>query len=237
MDVVDVLIGMHMVIYSLLFWSFGQAQFGDPGIVPKNLNVPACIRKPILCHICCSWKPPRAHHARHLNRCVFRMDHVCKFINNVVGYSNQKFFILLLGYALLASVSNSLVALFAMLRLMRETKIITFGAIFSSPLESLSLVINVLAFIVLKDYLKEQIECIESNVTLIETFQESSGDGNEDVFRQIFGDNPWLWLIPVNTTAPPNYTEESFSQRKLSLADANQLGVEPLTDSKLESKE
>jgi len=52
------------------------------------------------CTHCGAWKPDRTHHSRRLGQCVLRMDHVCPWINNVVGLRNYKYFFLMLFYAI-----------------------------------------------------------------------------------------------------------------------------------------
>jgi len=219
---------MQPILFSLTLWSFLRAQFGDCGVVPLSLRPPTGSANVESCKICGGWKPPRAHHSRRLNRCVFRMDHVCNWINNVVGYGNQKFFVLFLFYAFLSCVFNLVVcSIYLWYKLHSEG----FGS-WDALITASVITHAVLAFVV-KDFLSEQIESIESNVTLLETFQNCHGDDSVDVFRQIFGPNPLLWLIPLHTTAPPDYNETVVAARRLSTVDADSLGVE-LT-SKVES--
>ncbi|XP_006818307.1 palmitoyltransferase ZDHHC15B-like [Saccoglossus kowalevskii] len=53
------------------------------------------------CDICRAIKPDRCHHCSVCETCVLKMDHHCPWVNNCVGFSNYKFFILFLMYGLL----------------------------------------------------------------------------------------------------------------------------------------
>ncbi|XP_071043580.1 palmitoyltransferase ZDHHC20-B isoform X2 [Parasteatoda tepidariorum] len=53
------------------------------------------------CEKCHNIKPDRAHHCSVCGVCVLKMDHHCPWVNNCVSFTNYKFFILFLGYALL----------------------------------------------------------------------------------------------------------------------------------------
>lgn len=53
------------------------------------------------CKWCNKVKPDRAHHCRVCRMCILKMDHHCPWIYNCVGYKNQKFFFLLVLYAVL----------------------------------------------------------------------------------------------------------------------------------------
>lgn len=91
-------------ILTLAFVSHVRVAFTDPGTIPLDAEpTPQTISSGATlyrCKRCRNFKPPRAHHCRICNRCITKMDHHCPWVNNCVGVSNQKFFFLFLGYAL-----------------------------------------------------------------------------------------------------------------------------------------
>ncbi len=205
---------VHAVILCLSFmvvWSFIVSTISDPGYIqvpplPPDAD-PSQLRKK--CPRCMHPKPVRAYHCSKCNRCIFRMDHHCVWIGNCVGYLNQKPFILFLLYTLLLS---SISLLMQAIKFYRWTFLGTFQ--FTSALcESALFLINVFTLAVVRGYFSDQLEALETNTTLIETYKEVKGGGELDAFRQIFGDRAFLWLFPVRTTSAPDYLERVHNVR------------------------
>lgn len=48
---------------------------------------------PPWCTMCQSIKQPRTHHSTHLNKCIWKFDHYCLWIGQVIGGANYKLFL------------------------------------------------------------------------------------------------------------------------------------------------
>lgn len=71
---------------------------------------------PRFCRYCAAYKPDRTHHCRSCKRCILKMDHHCPWINNCVGFYNQKFFILFVYYAFLGCLFVGITGIMALKR-------------------------------------------------------------------------------------------------------------------------
>ena len=56
------------------------------------------------CKFCKLIKPLRTHHCSICNKCIFKMDHNCPWINNCVGQNNQRYFLLFLTHTFIYDI-------------------------------------------------------------------------------------------------------------------------------------
>lgn len=95
--------------------SFIFAAFMNPGIVPRNADVPRGLEleadgKPKhrflliaevtimqkFCSTCNIFRPPRSKHCQTCDNCVLRFDHHCQWLGNCIGLNNYSMFVTLI---------------------------------------------------------------------------------------------------------------------------------------------
>ncbi|CAG9329296.1 unnamed protein product [Blepharisma stoltei] len=206
LKIISFLSVFHILIFMFL-WSFFKAMLTDPGMVPPLWGFymgDAETKRRRYCLMCHVFKPERCHHCSACNRCVLNMDHHCPWLNNCVGFFNRKFFILVLFYVLnclyIAVVVLSKPAYGNLLYIIHTrdlhaySEAVLIGAFLLSALLSVMLTL----------FMKFHIKLILTNSTTIEQMDKKAvnriGIYNKGTWRnwiQVFGQNPWLWLLPM----------------------------------------
>mmetsp|Transcript_142790 Transcript_142790/g.397754 ORF Transcript_142790/g.397754 Transcript_142790/m.397754 type:complete len:331 (+) Transcript_142790:130-1122(+) len=205
----------YQILLFLSWLSHFQAMTTDPGTVREQI-APPHFANGVNCKLCQNrWKPPRAHHCKTCHRCIFRMDHHCPWINNCVGLSNQKLFILFLGYTALSAVVTLVLLASSAICWLWSQKSWSDAAPPGSAALICSGVVAVeclAAVLFVGDFLQEQIESIQMNSTLVETYQRTHGERSTflEHFRSVFGRSWWAWPWPFPSAAPPRYTEPAI---------------------------
>ncbi|XP_032774217.1 palmitoyltransferase ZDHHC20 isoform X1 [Rattus rattus] len=175
------------------------------------------------CEKCQLIKPDRAHHCSACDRCVLKMDHHCPWVNNCVGFTNYKFFMLFLLYSLLyclfvaATVLEYFIKFWTLCRRKstencpkNEPTVLTFpSAKFpSAKFHVLFLFfVSAMFFVSVLSLFSYHCWLVGKNRTTIESFRApmfSYGiDGNgfslgcSKNWRQVFGDEKKYWLVPI----------------------------------------
>jgi palmitoyltransferase len=196
------------IVFGLMLFSFLQVIASDPGKVPLYwgffLDDPDHKRRRY-CLICHIFKPERCHHCSACNRCVLNMDHHCPWLNNCVGFYNRKFFLLLIFYVI---VCKGILALYFIPTVFDNiVELYQYGLetpFFPTVLTLLSYVLNGILLTIMSFFFSFHVKLVISNMTTIEHMEKKRNNEvtNYDMglyynFVQIFGKNPYLWMIPV----------------------------------------
>lgn len=204
----------YQALLGLSWFSHFQAMTTDPGTI-RERSPPASFQNPRVCKLCQGqWKPPRAHHCKTCQRCIFRMDHHCPWINNCVGLSNQKHFILFLGYTALSAIVTLLLLIASASYWLWSQKSWSDAAPPGTAALVCSGIVAVMclaAVLFVGDFLQEQIESIQTNSTLVETYQRTHGERTTfmEHFQIVFGRRWYCWPWPFVSAPPPDYAERA----------------------------
>ena len=209
---VQALLLLYNFFFVMLVWSFFQSMTTDPGQVPvfwgfhlgDNEN-----KRRRYCLMCNVFKPERCHHCSACNRCVLNMDHHCPWINNCIGFWNRKFFILLLIYVLMMTYLTALTLAYDFYEVIKwgftvkfiksdDPKLGRNVAIFLAFTLDFTLVVLMTAFFKFHFMLaSDNKTTIENLDKLGKPFKSVYDVGQSTNWKQIFGNNPWLYPFPI----------------------------------------
>lgn len=202
------------ILGNILF-NYYSAMMTGPGHAPKEMTreaMSAQLHDPELregnhyryCKQCQAIKPMRSHHCGICKRCVLKMDHHCPWVNNCVGWRNQRYFILFLVYLWAGSGFFLLTG-----------KDVVFKSLLGRSRSTLLLIATIMslsAFFATSLFIMWNIVLLATNKTTIEFWnvlldKRKRGHpynlGLQRNFREVFGHhaNCYNWLLP--STAPP----------------------------------
>ncbi|XP_055063994.2 palmitoyltransferase ZDHHC20-A isoform X2 [Misgurnus anguillicaudatus] len=164
------------------------------------------------CDRCQLIKPDRCHHCSTCDKCVLKMDHHCPWVNNCIGFSNYKFFVLFLAYSMLYCVYIS------------ATVLQYFIKFWTNQLPNTQAKFHVLFlffvaamfFISVLSLFSYHLWLVAKNRTTIEAFRAPVFRNGPDKngftlgFRknitQVFGDQKKYWCLPIYSSLGDGYT-------------------------------
>lgn len=159
------------------------------------------------CEKCVIVKPDRAHHCSVCGVCVLKMDHHCPWVNNCVNFTNYKFFILFLGYALIYCIYVALTALRYFILFWEGELTGGMGRFHILFLFFVSVMFGI-SLISLFGY---HLYLVALNRTTLEAFRapifrvggpDKNGYnlGHYNNIQEVFGDDKWRWFLPIFTS-------------------------------------
>eukprot|EP00188_Purpureofilum_apyrenoidigerum_P004143 Plantae.Rhodophyta-Purpureofilum_apyrenoidigerum.ctg4560.p1 GENE.Plantae.Rhodophyta-Purpureofilum_apyrenoidigerum.ctg4560~~Plantae.Rhodophyta-Purpureofilum_apyrenoidigerum.ctg4560.p1 ORF type:complete len:309 (+),score=42.82 Plantae.Rhodophyta-Purpureofilum_apyrenoidigerum.ctg4560:85-1011(+) len=192
----------------------------DEGVVQGR------VKRSRYCAPCKVWKPERCHHCRSCGRCVLKMDHHCVFINNCVGFVNQKFFILFIVSGLFGCMfamvhgAAMFMALITGPPSVENQQLKTFGNTFPfSPhvlyfIFTLGWILSLTMSLTLSIFSCFHIYLLVRNQTTLETWipqSKSFSLGTLKNIRSVLGASAWTWLLPLRISVPGNGVDFSVA--------------------------
>ncbi|XP_066507723.1 palmitoyltransferase ZDHHC20-A isoform X2 [Hoplias malabaricus] len=199
--------------------------------VARNLPIYTCTGSGAIryCDYCQLIKPDRCHHCSTCDQCVLKMDHHCPWVNNCVGFSNYKFFVLFLAYSMLYCVFIAATVLQYFIKFWTNQLPDTHAKFHVLFL----FFVSAMFFISIMSLFSYHIWLVAKNRTTIEAFRapvfRSGPDKNGFTLGfcnnlvQVFGDQKKYWFLPVYTSLGDGY---AFPIRLVNIDPEQCMGVQ-----------
>lgn len=165
-------------------------------------------------------KPDRSHYDSMTQQVVLKMDHYCPWVANCIGYSNYKFFVLFLFYATMYTLTVSGIAIKPFLTIWNDNinnisdedieiynktgfKLQTILVFLVASVFSVSIMCLFFFHVGLVSKNRSTLECYGAPILRNLGAHKNSFDlGVKENWRQVFGSNLCLALIPVDYDHP-----------------------------------
>ncbi|XP_063914910.1 palmitoyltransferase ZDHHC15B isoform X2 [Zophobas morio] len=179
-----------------------------------NINIQGF---PRFCDKCKIIKPDRTHHCSVCGECVLKMDHHCPWINNCVSFTNYKFFLLFLGYALCYCIYVALTSLPYFIDFWKGSlegpgRFHILFLFFVAIMFGVSLISLFCYHCYLVSENRTTLEAFRPPIFRTGPDKRGFSLGRYNNFQEVFGDNPKTWFIPVKTSLGDGHT---FPQRHM----------------------
>ncbi|XP_029313513.1 palmitoyltransferase ZDHHC20-like isoform X2 [Cottoperca gobio] len=158
------------------------------------------------CDRCQVIKPDRCHHCSACDMCVLKMDHHCPWVNNCVGFSNYKFFILFLAYSLVYCLFIAATVLQYFIKFWTNelpdthAKFHVLFLFFVAAMFCISILSLFSYHLWLVGKNRSTIEAFRAPVFRAGSDKNGFSLGFRKNIAQVFGDQKKYWLLPVFTS-------------------------------------
>jgi len=207
----------QLIVYTVFFLmsaaSHLRCMTQDPGSVPPlkadhpeedNTVVARCTR-------CENPKPREAHHCSTCGCCIIKLDHHCPWVNNCVGFLNQKYFVLFLLYTAITCLFClvTLICRFLMCASIKRSFRPTQPFCKPAPVDTICCVLNFVEAIMFGLFvtimLFDQLSVVFDNTTYIDKLKGNSKNKERktkyESLISLFGESlTFGWLLPKSST-------------------------------------
>uniref|UniRef100_A0A3Q0QVN1 Palmitoyltransferase n=1 Tax=Amphilophus citrinellus TaxID=61819 RepID=A0A3Q0QVN1_AMPCI len=158
------------------------------------------------CDRCQVIKPDRCHHCSACDMCVLKMDHHCPWVNNCVGFSNYKFFILFLAYSLVYCLFIAATVLQYFIKFWTNelpdthAKFHVLFLFFVAAMFCISILSLFSYHLWLVGKNRSTIEAFRAPVFRTGSDKNGFSLGFRKNIVQVFGDQEMYWLLPIFTS-------------------------------------